>query len=102
MMKILYGVFIGIILAAGINVYALRSYTPPVLTNLEDRTQLVNLNNYLTEVQNIVNGRYNFDVDAAVPTGTAATEGLAKVTSVAGTYRLYIYVNGAWRYATLN
>src|SRR3990167_428434 len=45
---------------------AMRTRRPPTLTDLTDRNQLVELNNYLSEVYELTNGRYtleNLDID---------------------------------------
>ncbi len=78
------------------NAYALRIESPPEFTNLADTNQLTQLNNYLTKLQTLVNGKYNNDVLSQAP-DWVANEGDMVTFSSGGTYRIYIYLNGDWR-----
>lgn len=51
---------LGILLLGG-TASAMRTRRPPVLTDLKDQNQLVELNNYLSEVYELTNGRYTLE-----------------------------------------
>lgn len=78
------------------NCYALRLETPPLITDLTNTNELTTLNNYLEKLQSIVNGKYNLDVETSAPTWTGE-EGDMVVYSSGGVYRIYIYLEDAWR-----
>lgn len=56
---------------------------------------LVELNTTLEEMWDILNGRYNIDVETSVP--TVGSEGDIKAYYTGATYKLYVYINGGWR-----
>ena len=67
-MKIFRGIIIGLILALSLEVYAFRTSSPPVLTDLTNPNQITQLNNFLEQIWNITNGRYTVEVRSADPT----------------------------------
>lgn len=81
--------------------YAYRIGKPIPIQEINPNT-LIELNNTISEIWDITNGRMNFNVVTSVPTGTTATEGDLRVYYSGSTYRLYFFVNGGWRYITFD
>ena len=94
MKKFTMGFVLGLLLVGSVS-YAYRIPKPQRITAF-DENNLVILNETLENLWNVVNGRYNFDIKTSVPT-SKPIEGTAVAYSSGGVYRLYIYLNGAWR-----
>lgn len=77
------------------NLEAYRISKPSKITEINDAS-LIELNNLLEDLWSITNGRYNLNVETAVPSGSG-TEGDMKVSNVGGTYKIHIYINSGWR-----
>ena len=93
---IIIGLVIGLIITTMASSFAFRTGTPPIIRELDDSTK-EQLNNFLTNIWNITNGKYSDDIVTAVPTETAS-EGTTKLYYSGATYRVYRYLNGGWRY----
>jgi len=92
-MKYFIGFIIGLLISG--TAYAYRFSKPQRITEFDDRA-LVIINESLEQLWDAVNGRYTLDVEITAPTKTA-DEGDIVAYSSGGVYRIYIYLNGAWR-----
>lgn len=95
-MKIIIGFIIGLLIALAVNVFAYRTTSPPKL-KIDDPSSIIQLNDWLEDIWELTKGRYSVNVITTAPTGTAS-EGDMKAYYSGVTRRLYIYINGAWRY----
>ena len=96
MRKFIIGLIIGIIIATTISVNATKLATPPTFYDLANPNELTSLNILLEEINSILNGRYQFNVESSIR--TSGSEGDSYIYSSGATQRLYNYVNGSWRY----
>ena len=91
----------GVILGLGISTaFGFRTYKPPMLTDLADPIQIVQLNNSLENLWDITNGRYNINIVTTNPDGnTQGDVGDILLYNNSGTYYLAINTTGAkvWR-----
>ena len=89
---------LGFLLAGGIaNAY--RFEKPQKITRF-DEGSMAAINKTFEQMWDFANGRFTIDVVTSVPTA-AAHEGDIKVYYSGSTYRIYIYIDGVWRYAAL-
>lgn len=94
MRNLITGIVIGLMFSTGV-AYGYRIAKPVPIREINEST-LVELNRGLNGLWDITNGRYNVDVVTTAP--TVGSEGDIKGYYSGSTYRLYVYLNGAWRY----
>ena len=94
---LLLGLVIGLALAFAFNTYAYRPGQPVRFTDLSNTSQVNDLNDVLTKLNYVIEGKYNANVVTTAPTSTTATEGDFMFSNVSGTYKLHAFINGGWR-----
>ena len=104
MKRLLLGCLIGMAVTAP-SLWALRTERPPEFTQVEwNSNTLTQLNNWLLQAWNVLNGNYAFDVVTVDPDGSRrGVAGEAVVYNNAGTVVLCVNTNDAtdWDCATL-
>lgn len=76
--------------------YGYRVSRPVKFTDLKDPAQMTQLNEIITALWNVTNGRYNFDITTSNPDGSLSSEaGRAIILYTGGNYYLEINVDGS-------